>query len=229
MKHGHLFSPVALTLWLGAVAADAQQYYTLPEGAGGICRFELGPSVIQDGRLTTFGGPASSKVEYDVGFASSAAFGYAFNHYIATDFEFGWIGTTIHSVEGYFLGDTWLDNLPFMVNLTLSLPIPRTIVVPYIGGGVGGSWTMFYTDGFGDGSVAVYGDDSDTVFAWQAFAGLRFKLSEEMSLGIGYKYFVTQDPSFSFPPFYPGSGPNFPMRFDGIRAHSVSLSFQVKF
>jgi opacity protein-like surface antigen len=229
MKQRYLFNSAVLTLCLVAAAADAQQYSTFPEGAGPYSRLELGGSVFQDGTLTSFGGPTDSKVTYDVGFAASAAFGYAFNPYIAADFEFGAIGTKIHSVSGYYLGDTYLDNVPFIANLTLSLPIPRTILVPYIGGGVGGSLSVFNTDGLGNDSVVVYGDDSEVVFAWQAFAGLRFNLNEKMTLGIGYKYFVTQDTSFSYPPAYPGTGPNFSLSFEGIRSHTALVAFQVKF
>jgi opacity protein-like surface antigen len=229
MKERYRFSPLVLAFCVGAVSAGAQQYQNRPGGAGPYCRFELGPSVFQDGRLTQFGGPASSTVEYDVGFAGSAAFGYAFNPYLAADFEFGGIGTQIHSVSGYYLSDTYMDNLPFMANFTLSFPIRRTILVPYLGGGVGGSLTIFSTDGFWNESVVVFGDDSEFVFAWQAFAGLRFQLNKQMSLGIGYKYFATQDSSFSFPPGYPYTGPSLSMGFEGVRAHSVMVSFQAGF
>ena len=229
MKVRCFLSAIVLSLCIGAPGAGAQQYYSFPQGAGPYCRFDLGPSFFPDGRLTSFGGPAGNKVEYDVGFAASAAFGYAFNPYLAADFEFGGVGTQIRSVSGFYLSNTYLDNLPFLANVTLSFPIPRTIIVPYLGAGVGGSLTVFNTDGFGDGSTVVFGDASEVVLAWQAFAGVRFKLSEQMSLGIGYSYFGTADASLSYPPAYPGGGPDFPLGFEGIRAHSVLFSFQVKF
>jgi opacity protein-like surface antigen len=201
----------------------------LPAGAGPYCRFDLGPSVFEDGRLTRFGGPANNEVEYEVGFAASAAFGYAFNHYIAADLEFGGIGTEIKSVDGFGFSDTFLSNLPFLANVTFSFPIPRTIVVPYIGGGAGGSMTVFSTDGFGNGSVAVFGDDTDVVFAWQAYAGLWFNLNKHASIGVGYKYFATEDSSFSYPPDFPGSAPNLSVGFEGVRAHTAVISFHMKF
>ena len=197
--------------------------------AGPYFRLGLGPSVFEDGRLTQFGGPTDSTIKFRTGFAGDGAIGYAFNRYVAADFEVGGVGAEIKSVPGYFSYRTYLGSVSYLANVTLSCPIPRTIVVPYIGVGAGGSTMVFDTDGFGDNYVGLYGSDSDTVFAWQARAGLRFRLNSQMSLGIGYKYFATEDFSFSYPPAFPGSGPNLPIAFDGIRAHSVLFTFQMNF
>jgi opacity protein-like surface antigen len=228
MRNRSLIGIVVLSLCL-VLEASAQFQRELPAGAGPYARVGLGPAFLEEGRLSHFDGPAGNKVDYEVGFAASAAFGYAFNNYIAADFEFGAVGAGIDSVPGYYSYDTFLNNVPFLANVTLSCPIPGTRVVPYLGAGAGGSVTVFSTDGFGDGSVAVYGDDTDVVFAWQAFAGARVELNRRMSVGIGYKYFGTGDSSFRYPPFFPGSEPDLVLGFDGIRAHSVIFSFQMKF
>jgi len=223
-------SLVALALCLGTPPAGAQGLRFSTEGAGPYFRTDLGPAFVQDGKLTKFGGSTKNNVEFDTGFTFDAAIGYAFNKYLAADFEFGYIGTDINHVSGFFVNDdTFLYNAPFLANVTLSYPIPRTIVTPYIGAGVGGSLTVFDTDGFGNNTDAVFGDDTDFVFAWQAFAGLRFDLNKQMSLGVGYKYFWTEDTSFSYPPLFPGTGSNFRVGFDGIRSHSVLFTFQMKF
>jgi opacity protein-like surface antigen len=221
---------VALAICLFAAPASAQGLRFSTEGAGPYFRADLGPSFFQEGRLTSFGASTRKDVEFEVGFAADAAIGYAFNKYLSTDFEFGFISAGIDSVPGFFVYDyTVLYNAPFLANVTLSYPIPRTIITPYIGAGVGGSVTIFDTDGFGNSTDAVFGDDSDVVFAWQAFAGLRFQLNKQVSLGIGYKYFATEDSSFSYPPLYPGTGSNFRVGFDGLHTHSVLFVFQAKF
>ena len=97
-------------------------------------------------------------------------------------------------------------------------------MTPYIGAGVGGANSVFDTDSFTDGSTIVSGSESDVVFAWQAFAGLRFQLNSRMSFGIGYKYFATGNPTFSYPP-----SPNFDVGFQGVRTHSVLFTFQMNF
>jgi opacity protein-like surface antigen len=223
-------SLVALATCLFARPACAQGLRFSTEGAGGYFRTDIGPSFLQDGRLTKFGGSTSKDVEYEVGFTFNAAVGYAFNKYLSTDFEFGFHSASIDSVPGFFVYDhTHLDNAPFLANVIFSYPIPRSIVTPYIGAGVGGTLSIFDTDGFGNSTDAVFGDDTDFVFAWQAFAGLRFDLNKQMSLGLGYKYFWTEDTSFSYPPLYPGTGSDFHVGFDGIRSHSVLFMFQAKF
>ena len=221
---------VALTLCLIAPAAVAQGLRFSTEGAGPYFRGDVGPSFYQEGQLTKFGGSVRNDVEFETGFAFEAAIGYAFNKYLSTDFEFGFISAGIDSVPGFFVNDyTVLYNAPFLANITLSYPIPRTIVTPYIGAGAGGSVSVFDTDGFGNSTDAVFGDDSDVVFAWQVFAGLRFELNKQASLGIGYKYFSTEDSSFSYPPLFPDTGPDFRVGFEGVKTHSVLFTFQMRF
>jgi len=232
MKYRYFFALFVLAAGLVAPEAQAQYYYSYSRrgDAGLYTRLELGPSFFQDGRLSGFGGPAGNPVDYDAGYSANAALGFEFNKYVGADFEFGAVGAEIKSVPGFFSHNTSVDNLPFLANLTLSYPIPHTLVVPYIGAGAGGSLTTFNTDGFGNNSVVVSGSESDVVFAWQAFAGLRLKLSNQMSIGIGYKYYATGNPSFSYPPAFPGPGiENFSLGFDGVRTHSVLLTFQFKF
>jgi opacity protein-like surface antigen len=63
------------------------------------------------------------------------------------------------------------------------------------------------------------------VFAWQVRAGVLFRLNRQMSFGIGYKYFATEDTSFS----YSGGGPNLTAGFGGVKTHSVMAIFQMNF
>ena len=204
--------------------AQAQTYSYFPEGAGPYFRVGVGPSFFENGQITDFGGPASGRVEYRTGVAADAAIGYAFNKYLATDFELGFVGAEINNVSGFSSHNSYLYNFPFLANVMLSYPIPHSIVTPYIGVGVGGANTVFDTDSFTDGSTIVSGSENDVVFAWQAFAGLRFQLNSRMSFGIGYKYFATGNPTFSYPP-----SPNFDVGFQGVRTHSVLFTFQMNF
>jgi len=225
MKHQHLLKAIGLIFSLGATAASAQYYPGLPLGAGPYFRAEIGPSFFEDGQLKQFGGPAHSTVEFQTGFAAATAIGYAFNQYVAADIEFGGVGGEIKSVPGFFSDHSYLDNVSYLANITLSYPIPRTIAVPYVGIGAGGSTSIFDTDGFGNNNVAVFGTEYDTVFAWQVRAGVLFRLNRQMSFGIGYKYFATEDTSFS----YSGGGPNLTAGFGGVKTHSVMAIFQMNF
>jgi opacity protein-like surface antigen len=222
-------SVVALALVLAASGARGQDWFHRTAGAGPYFRAGLGGAIFEDGVLTEFGGPAGNSVDYSAGFASQAAVGYAFNQYFAAEIDLGFASAEIDSVPGFFLNDTFLYNAPFLANVVLSCPIRRTIVVPYIGGGAGGSVTGFDTDGFGNGAVAVFGSDSDVVFAWQAFAGVLFELNEQMSVGVSYRYLRTEDSSFSYPPAFPGAGPDLVLGFEGVRTHSFFVTFRAKF
>jgi len=195
-----------------------------PPDAGMYFRLGVGPSFFEDGRLTQYGGPVSSPVKYRTGFDFDAAIGYNFSKYIGADFEFGTISTEIESVPGYLSANSYVYNVPFLANLRLSYPIPHTIVTPYIGAGAGGADVGFDTDVFGPNtSNYVAGYENDVVFAWQAFAGVRFQLNRQMTLGIGYKYFTTEDPTFVYPP------DAFAVSFRGTQSHSVLFTFEWKF
>ena len=225
-------------LWAGLLAAGAQNspppysppqyYYTLPPGSGLYLRAGAGPSFYQNGRLTQFGGGPypegpSAPVKYQTGVDANVAVGWAFNRFISADFETGFQGTRLDSVPGYYFEYHRSDvyDIPFLANAILSFPIPHTIVTPYIGAGAGGADTYFDAHGFGDNTVATYGTDNDVEFAWQAMAGLRFRLAPNITLGLGYRYFTTADTTYNYAPVNVG--------FDGVRTHSVLFTFEWKF
>jgi len=223
MKKQYAAGIVGLSLCFAAAVAQAQYYYDLPEGAGPYFRIGAGPAFFENGQITQFGPPVSSPVKYRTGLAADGAIGYAFNKYVATDFELGYVGAKIDNVPGFSSDNSYIYNVPFLANLTLSYPIPHTLVVPYIGAGIGGADVIFDTDNFSDGADYVVGRENDVVFAWQAYAGLRFRLARDLSLGIGYKYFATADPTFTYPP------DNFNAGFDGVKTHSVLCTLEWKF
>jgi len=234
MKHRYIAGIVGFSLFAAAAAqaqyAEAQDYSYVPPDEGPIFRFGLGPTFYRDGELTRFAtpgvppsGPVPSPVTYDTGFTAEAALGWAFNKYAALDFETGLSDVRIDSVPGYFPNDSRIYTVPFLVNFTLSLPIPRTILVPYIGAGIGGADVVFDSDNFNDGVDGVVGSENDVVFAGQAFAGLRFKFSRHASFDLGYKFFATDRPTVSYPP------DNFKVGFSGLRASSVMFAFRFDF
>jgi opacity protein-like surface antigen len=215
-----------------ASLAHAQYYWFGPPGAGPYFRAGIGPTIFQDSELKGFNvfgntGP-SAPVSYDVGVAFNGAVGWAFNQYVGIDFDTGYIWGRMNSVQNYQANGSTMGNVPFMGNLTLSLPIPHTNIVPYIGGGAGGADSIFNAHNFQDNALGspgqgyyVDGSASDVVFAWQAFAGVRFMLNPSLSLGLGYDFFFTGNPTFS------GGGAS--TEFQGVRTHSILLTLQANF
>ena len=76
-----------------------------------------------------------------------------------------------------------VDVTPRMVNYKLAFKTESSLT-PYIGIGIGMSWV----------DVSGYGiSDDDTVFTYQAIAGLDYALNESISLVLGYRYFSLED------------------------------------
>jgi opacity protein-like surface antigen len=224
---------IVVSICLCAGLAQAQYYWYGPPGAGPYFRMGVGPTIYQNGTLKGYSLEGSSlfsaqnqTVSYDVGFSADGAFGWAFNQYVGLDFESGYVWGRINNIPGYNANGSTVANVPFLANLTLSLPIPHTNIVPYIGGGAGGSDSIFDAHAFSDaGNVqTAYGSESDVVFAYQAFAGVRFLLTPNVSLGLGYQYFATGNPTFSYPP-----APNLDIAFSGVHTHSIMFTLQCNF
>ena len=74
-------------------------------------------------------------------------------------------------------------------------------VTPYIGGGIGVA-TLHLTNTYGTDTrgssqrLLLYPKDNDTVFAYQAGAGLEIALNRRLSLDLGYRYFRTDKARF---------------------------------
>jgi opacity protein-like surface antigen len=212
-----------------------------PAGVGPYFRADIGPTFFQNSELkgysyasdpsvgvVGYSGP-SGKVSYDVGVSGDAAFGWAFNRYVALGFETGYVWGRMDSVENYVANGSTMGNVPFLANLTLSLAIPHSNIVPYIGGGIGGADSIFDAHTFFPISApssinTLYGSQNDVVFAWQASAGVRFQISPGLYLGVGYQYFATGNPTFSYPPY-----PNLDAEFQGVRTHTILFTLQASF
>ena len=65
---------------------------------------------------------------------------------------------------------------------------------PYFGGGIGVANLDLDIDSVG--GIATPFSDTDTVFAYQAMAGVEYKFTPRLSLGAEYRYFATTDPEF---------------------------------
>ncbi len=208
----------------------AQYFYNSPtETMRPYFRVGMGPAFTEAGTITEFGGSAAgNRISYDTGIALDTAVGFSFNPWIAVELETGFIDNGISHVNGFVLDDTDLYNVPIMANVTFKYNIPRTIITPYVGAGVGGSIVGFDTDYFSNGRVYVYGNSEDFVFAYQFYAGVRIEINNRTSIVLGYKYFATDDTRFTYESAYPG-GPDLHLGISGVRSHVVTLSVNLKF
>jgi opacity protein-like surface antigen len=191
-------------------------------------RADAGPSWTERTEVKEFFGPGLGRtVNFDTGARIGAAGGYNITDWLGAEVETGIGYNKIRSWTGGTVRRTWLTGVPLLANLVLQGP-NKTGIVPYVGGGLGVSFTVLDTDGFSDGTTRVTGTDTDAVFAYQAMAGLRYQFNDRMSAGLGYKYLGTQGPSYHAESLS-GAGPSGDLRFGRIQSHTVAFVFTLAF
>ncbi len=187
-------------LALPASAADTGLYFNADAGAN----WAQDADVSGGGTLKT-----------DIGFRFSAGVGYNLNKNWGVEFDTGYVWNKIKDA-----GDSTFSHVPFMVDVVYRYPIGAKFET-YIGGGAGGVYSVLNIDGT-VGSVRINDDDGDVVFGWQAIAGVRYLLSETMSVGVGYKYLGTTEGKYDIQ----GVGS---VKIDHVHNHSFGAAFNWKF
>src|SRR5215831_17085247 len=190
---------------------------------------DLGGTLTSDTELKEFFGEPlapGSKVKFDPGFRFGFAAGWNFTEWMSLEGETGYQGGWIKSITDASRVDSLFEHVPIMANLRLECPRCKW-VTPYIGGGVGGSFTIIDADNITIGGTSMSGADSSFVFAYQAFGGIRFRIDEKMGIGIEYHYFHADGAEWHAE-FSTGTASD-TMRFGGTDTHSLSVAFQLRF
>ncbi len=189
------------------------------EGATGpYAGADLGVALTSDARLREFPGTTGGvDVEFDPGVRLSLNGGWRFADWVRAGGEFGVISHTIKGAEATF------GHFPLMANVEFQIP-NSTPLVPFFGGGPGISITTISIDDDNlNGGDFVDGSSADAVFAWQAYAGLRFKINDRMSVGAVYKYFAAEATTWDV------RRTSSEIRFGRTRSQSISASFSMDF
>ena len=117
------------------------------------------------------------------------------------------------------------NALPFVLR---KLQYPNhTHWTPYIGAGLGISAAILDADILVASSTftdfqRVHTSGADAVFAYQAFAGLRYRLNERMGFSVEYRYLATEAPEWDL-------GNHAKLSFDRIETHALSIAFDYRF
>jgi opacity protein-like surface antigen len=188
---------------------------------------DVGPAFTRDTHIREFFGPVSDvKVKFDPGVRFSAALGYNVLDWLAAEAETGVINNNIDSVTGWTRTEASLSHVPFLGNLVLQCP-KQTRFIPFIGGGLGMDSAILDVRRASNGSFFLRGTDSDVVFAYQAFGGVRYAFNDQMSLGLAYKYFASGRPTYDVDDFTSGNTGR--LGLGRGETHSVSVVFTLKF
>ncbi len=186
----------------------------------GYVRAGAGPVFTENTAVTEYFGPVSGvSLEFDPGVHFEAAAGYHLRDWAAVELESGINYNTISSVTGGNPGDSSLSNIPLLANLVLEYP-NDTQFVPFIGGGVGASFSVLDVDAPG-----LHGNDTDAVFAYQGFGGVRYNIGDRMGISLAYHYYASDEPSWDV---HSSSGTG-QLGLGSVYSHAVSLTFTVKF
>lgn len=141
-------------------------------------------------RDATFSEPGfSAEVSTDPGFGFIAAVGNTFDGlrgegelaYRTNDLDKISAGIDSAPLNGE------MTSLSVMGNLLVDVPLSES-VRPFLGAGIGLAQIDFDLSGVGS--------EDDTVFAYQAIAGIGFLLTHVTTLDLQYRYFATSDPDF---------------------------------
>jgi OOP family OmpA-OmpF porin len=190
---------------------------------------DVGGNVTLDTDLREFFGPVTpgSKVKFDPGVRAGVAVGYQLTDWFATEGEIGVMANNISSITDADRVDATFEQVPFLINVKLQCP-GHCRLTPYIGGGAGFSVAVLDTDQISIGGTTMHGtDSSDPVFAYQAFAGLRYRINDNMGVSLEYRYFAADatkwKADFAF------NTTTDTVRFGGTQTHAVSLAFEFGF
>jgi len=199
------------------------------QSAGFYVKGDLGGELTQDIELKEFFGPVASgsKVKLDPGLRAGVTGGYQVTDWFAGEAELGFMGNNIESITGATrVHNATFANIPLLFNVKLQYP-NHSGFTPYAGAGVGFSETIFDVDQVTIGGVSLTGSDADAVFAYQAFAGVRYRLNDQMGLAVEYRYFVAESPTWHADVTFNTASDS--MRFGRSQTHAISLAFDFRF
>jgi len=188
--------------------------------------------------------PGTTVEAVGMGWDSSTFFGlgvgYKFNEWFRADLTGEYRGkSNFHGSDNVtFNGGRGVDNYSgsksewvFLANAYVDLGT-WWCITPYIGAGIGGAQvniTGFRDDGFNNVgglsvSTAYAADASKFNFAWALHAGITYKVTQSMSIDLGYRYLDMGSGTTGATRAFDGSFTNGgPFTFNHISSHDLKL------
>jgi opacity protein-like surface antigen len=189
---------------------------------------DAGGNITPNADLNNFFGPVApgSQVKFNGGVRLGVESGYFFTDWFALEGELGLMANNIESISDADVVDATFSNVPFLVNAKFQCPRCGRLT-PYIGGGLGGSFSILDSSQITLNGTTLNGTMTDVVFAYQGFAGLRYKINEAMGVGFEFRYFATTSPEWE-PEVVIGTASDH-LQFGRIQTYAFSLTFDWRF
>jgi len=189
---------------------------------------DIGGNIPEEVTLTEFDGPMGDKTfDLNAGFQFDISGGYRIMPWLEVGPEFGFLINGVDSIGDWSTSDAVLFQVLMMANVRVEYPTQGRLV-PFAGAGIGGS-ASFLSFGGGGGYYYYYeplGDAADCVLAWQGFAGVEYRLSDNTRLGLEYRYLSTNPQHWDVDWW---TGADFEVGVDNIRIHTICLVFSGSF
>lgn len=226
-KHLITVAAAVAVLSIPAVGAAA------PPRPGGYVSGFIGASITNDTDATTedFVVPDTfnDRIQFDPGITVGGTGGYDFG-FFRLEGELSYKHAEMKAINERTSGDRFrsidgsLGALAMMGNAFFDLHNDSP-VTPYFGGGAGLA-VLHLSDTFGTNTTTgsrdfIYSEADDTVFAYQAGAGVEIALNRQLSLDVGYRYFGTSTATFD---------EDFSRTTElKMQSHNVAVGLRVKF
>ncbi len=191
-------------------------------------RIDIGGTIPESANLKEFNGPVSGEqMKLDPGFQLDLSLGYRITPWLEVGPELGMTLNGVDSFGNFSYDDTTLFQMPIMANVILELPNAKRFA-PYIGAGVGGvaSFLTFGNHGYDYYWGEPDGSGGTFVLGFQAFAGLRYRFNDNFSMGVNYRFLMTEDQKWDIEWW---DGYHFDVAVDSVRLHSICLVFEATF
>lgn len=159
---------------------------------------DVGASYLQDVAIKNADG---HKASFNIGIRTDLSLGCHFNDQWAAELETGLIWNNIRKIgveqpppppptptpsNPYLNGKGDVYQIPLLANVIYTVPTKGSFK-PYAGVGAGGVATIL------DATFTSSVHDTDFTFAYQAFGGMRYILSDRVDVGLAYKFLGTFD------------------------------------
>ncbi len=178
---------------------------------------DLGGSLLQNVTIKS----AGAKASFDAGVRGDITFGYQFAPVLAVEFQTGSLWNRMNNVNGFFGGiaeHADLYQVPFLANLVCKVPFGGGFS-GYIGGGGGGVASSLDITEFSLFDRHHHDTDTDVTFAYQGLAGIKYAITPDMEVDVGYKFLGTGNHTWfdEDPALFTHTGP--------VYSHSILASF----